>query len=207
MKKSLLIYRNFNKGSRKRGFTIVELVIASGMFLTATLIIVGALVSLDIATRKARATRIAMDNVGAAVDTISRSLRTGYHYHCVASGNFGLISVPSDCQPAGSTGGGGSTTMAFESQSGDPLNSNDQWVYRLNNGSIERSTDSGSTYVALTAPEIRITTLRFWVDGTAIGSQQPFATILIRGIASTSAKTFTEFNIQTTVSQRTPNFF
>ncbi len=196
------------KKNPTKGFTLVELIVASGMFLAATLIIVGAVLSLEAASRKARATRIAFDNVGAAMDSLSRSIRMGSRFHC---GTFTAASIqnPADCEMSrsGVVINGGENIFAFERQGGDTSNANDQYVYRLNAERIERSTNSGLSYVALTAPEIRITTLRFWVGGTAIGNEQPYVTMLVRGVASTSAKTFTSFNIQTTVSQRTPNFF
>ena len=73
------------------------------------------------------------------------------------------------------------------------------------NGQIERSKDGGATWEAMTAPEINIEQLKFWVGAVNTGTQQPYVTMVIRGIASTSAKTLTSFNVQTSVSQRVPN--
>jgi Tfp pilus assembly protein PilW len=188
------------------GFTLVELTIASAMFITATLIIVGAIISLESASRKARATRVAFDNVGAAMDSMSRTIRMGGRFHCDVLDTSVAIDQPKSC-PVNNTGSNGATSFVFENQGGDTSVATDQYVYRLNAGSIERSTNGGATYIALTAPEITITTLKFWVDGTTIATDQPYVTILVRGTASTSAKTYTTFDIQTTISQRTPNLF
>lgn len=110
-----------------------------------------------------------------------------------------------------SSGGGGDTFLAFENQLGDPLTANDQFAYRLVGGRIERSKDAGRItpppeYLSLTAPEITITDLRFYVTGTTAGSDQPYVTILIRGLVSAGTISSTAFDIQTTIGIRTPNF-
>lgn len=189
--------------NHKRGFTIIELVVSSGLFITATLIIIGSVVSLEAASRKTRATRIAIDNVGAAIESMSRTMRTGSNFHC---GTFTTSSITTR-QSCVTGGSGGQSIIAFESQQGSRSIATDQHVYMLQGTTIMRSTNSGANYVALTAPEISITSLQFWVGGVTAADEQPFVTMVIRGRAVTSAKTSTDFNIQTTISQRTPNFF
>ncbi len=200
--------------NKVRGFTLLEMIVATSVFMIAMVIIVGSLVSLNEESRKARTVRIVTDNLSAAVDSMSRNMRMGSAYHC-GCGTSGTPSTPGDttfpdgprsCIMTDSLGNGGDVCMAFESESGGTGTSSDQVVYRLSNNRIERSTDGGTSYLPLTAPEIKITDLRFYVYGVTLSDDQPVVTMTVRGTAALSAKTATDFNIQTTVEARTPNF-
>lgn len=215
MKKSL----NNNVGSTKRredspcsrplrrgltsGFSLLEMIVAIGIFLTALVIILGALVSINTAARKARSERIVADNLSAAIDSMSRSIRTGGTFHCDCAGT--ATTTPMDCPMTDNVGGGGASCLVFEGQQGDSNNINDQIAYKLSGGSIRRSTDNGVTYLPLTAPELAISNLQFYVYGSAAATNQPVVTLVIRGSAATTARTATTFNLQTTVSALTPN--
>lgn len=186
----------------RAGFSLLEMIIAIGIFLTAFTIILGALVSVNDAARKTRSERIVADNLSAAIDSMSRSVRVGTRFHCSCGGTF---TTPQDCPMTNTAGDGGGACLAFEGQFGDTGNSGDQIVYRLNGGSIERSTNSGATYFPLTAPELHMTNLKFYVYGTAPGVDQPVITMIVRGTASTTVRTATAFDVETTVSAYTPN--
>jgi len=192
------------------GFTLIEMTVASSMFITAVVIIMGALVSLESASRKVRATRIAMDNIGAAIDSMSRTMRMGSTFNC------GCENPSQDPRPCMMTLAPNDidygTCVAFEHQSGDINNPNDQFWYRHGvhangNGQIERSKANGivGSWETMTAPEINITDLKFWIGGVSASTEQPYITMVIRGTASTGPKISSSFNIQTTVSQRVPN--
>lgn len=189
-----------------RGFSLIEMVVASGMFLTAVVIIAGALVSLETASRKVRATRIAMDNVGAAIDSMSRTMRMGNTFNCGCGGV--AMDTQVECVMGNNPATSGGTCIAFEHQNGDINSAADQFMYRIQNGQIQRSKLSGAvgSWEAMTAPEITITDLKFWVGGVLpVYTKQPYVTMVIRGTALTGPKSSTTFNVQTTVSQRVPN--
>lgn len=193
------------------GFTLVEMIVAMGVFTLSMLIIVGSLVSLNNASRKARTERIATDNLSAAIDSMARSMRMGTSFHC-GCGGAGDPTFPTgtlDC-PMDAFGGGGAQCIAFEGQSGTS-NPNDQIVFRFFNGHLQRSTQGGAllpvnTYLDMTAPEIVVTNLKFYLRGSAASVDQPVITMNIRGKSGVQAKTTTDFNLQTTISPRTPNF-
>ena len=187
----------------KSGFTLIEMIVSTSLFITAMLLIVGAMVSLENASRKARTARIATDNVTAALDSMSRNIRMGTNFHC---GCGGVLTTPLNCPMTDTLGGGGDVCLAFESQTGDVLNGADQYVYRISGNRIQRSTDSGTSYLDLTAPEINMSLLRFYVTGTEVNLRQPYVTMVMRGVASSSNKTTTTFDVQTTIGVRTPNF-
>lgn len=200
----IMIFRETQLGrTTKGGFTLIEMIVSTSLFVTAMLLVVGAMVSLENASRKARTARIATDNVTAALDSMSRNIRMGTNFHC---GCAGTLTTPLNCPMTDATGIGGDVCLAFESQGGSLLDTTDQYVYRLSGNRIERSTNSGGGYLALTAPEINISLLRFYVTGTEVSLRQPYVTMLVRGVATSSSKTTTTFDIQTTIGVRTPNF-
>lgn len=199
------------KRNTKAGFSLIEMIVSMSIFLIAILIVIGALISLSDASRKARSVRVVTDNLSAALDSMSRSVRMGGYYHCgcgdpTTLGDTTFPDLPRDCPMTDALGSGGDACFAFEGQYGDPLNVNDQIIYRLFDHRIQRSTDSGVTFKNLTAPEIDISALRFYVHGTLPNQDQPMVTMVLRGTAKTTERTATEYNIQTTISGRTPNF-
>lgn len=192
------------------GFTLLEMLVSTSLFIVAMLVIVSALISLETASRKARTIRIAADNVSAAVSSMSRAIRMGSYIHCGCTGLPTVLAQPQDCEISGVGTGelpaSGNTCIAFEAQNGNPLIDTDQYVYRLWNNRIQRSVNSGVDWLDMTAPEIRIDALAFYVGGTTLNADQPYVTMLVRGTAtSSSVKVNTTFDIETTVAVRTPN--
>lgn len=197
-----------------KGFTLIEMIVATGIFTIVMLVVVGSLISLNNESRKSRSIRLVTDNLSSAIDSMSRNVRMGSYYHC-GCGTAGSPSTPGDanypdgprdCPMIDSLGNGGDQCLAFESQFGATALSADQYVYRLSNNRIQRSKDGGVTFIDLTAPEIRINDLRFFVQGSTPDAHQPVITLFIRGTASVTPKMATDFNIQTTLGSRTPNY-
>jgi len=198
---------------KNAGFTLVEIIVATGLFAAVMLIAVGSLMSIIDANRKAQSQQIVMNNLSAALESVTRTIRVGASYHCGASGT---LTSPQDCA-------GGESYFAFkprEAIEGSVL-STTRYVYRHNTdasgGFIEMSRDGGSSWSRLTAPEIDVQGFRFYVagacpkDGSIICTSdnvaasrlaQPRALITIYGSAQISAKTRTNFHVQTSVTQR-----
>ena len=200
--------RSVCPGRITSGFSLLEMIVAIGIFLTALMIILGALVSINDAARKARSERIVTDNLSAAIDSMSRSIRTGSNFHCGCGGGGdpGFPTTARDCTMTDTVGSGGDICLALEGQQGNVNNVADQIVYKLSGGRIQRSTDSGASYLFLTAPELSIANRKFYVYGaTTPKVDQPAVTMLIRGSASTTQRTATNFDVETTVSALTPN--
>jgi hypothetical protein len=179
------------------------MIVAIGIFMVSMLIIVGSLVSLNNASRKARTERIVTDNLSAAMDSMTRSIRMGTSFHCGCAGSF---DTPSDCPMSDTLGNGGDQCLAFEGQSGSSVTAADQIIFKLSGGRLQRSTNGGISYLDMTAPEISITNLKFYLRGSTVDEDQPIITMNIRGKSGAHAKTMTDFNLQTTIAPRTPNF-
>jgi len=190
------------KQNLRNGFTLVELIVALALFATVALISAGALLSVADANRKAQVLKSVMNNLNFALESMSREIRVGSNYYCndVVEGT-----VPPGFASRRNCVNGGNF-LAFEASDGNSDTPNDQIIYRLNNGRIEKSINGGSSFSGLTAPEVSIddgTGLRFYVTGAPEGdSAQPKVLIILSGQAGTKDRVVTRFDIQTTVSQR-----
>lgn len=195
-----------------RGFTLIEMLVATGLFLAVLTIVVGAIISIQYGAKKARNMRIAMDNINMALESISRDIRTGTTIHC----DRGITPITTwrNCPRTDADGNGGADSIALEAQGGDAFSSGDQHVYRLCGGRIERSKtgDPGGSipcgtlpFSPITAPEISVELLNFQVHGAEIDRNQPFVRIMIRGTIGTSPKDRATFTVQTFVTPRAPN--
>lgn len=191
---------NFPHGSGK-GFTLIEMMVAVSIFSIVMMVGVGALLSLIEANRRAQAINSVMNNLNAALESMTRSIRVGTAYYCQASATSPSPSILED--PQNCTDG---KLLAFERSGGDTSDPTDQVVYRLNGTQLERSLDSGATWVALTAPEVSIDSFSFYVVGSvslsgAGDTIQPRVLMRIIGSAPVPGGT-TDFNVQASVAQR-----
>lgn len=196
-----------------RGFTLIEIMVAVSIFAIVMLIGVGALLTMVEVNKRAQGINSVMNNLNAAVEQMSRSIRVGSTYYCgessVAPSPL-ILSLPNDCANQGGL------LLAFEETGGDPDDITDQVVYRLNGTQLERSLCSGANqtcaggqkhgaWVAITAPEVEITNFRFYVTGSTPFSggdfEQPRVVMVIRGTADVQGGP-TEFTIQSSVTQR-----
>ena len=186
-----------------RAFTLIELMVAVSIFAIVMLIGVGALLSLVETNRRAQAINAVMNNLNAAVESMSRSMRVGTTYYCSDSSIPPAPTALDDAQDCPDPDEGG-ILLAFEPAEGDASESNDQVVYRLNGTQLERSLFSGAsnTWVALTAPEVSIDTFNFYVIGAPRGDGiQPRILMRIKGSATVPGGT-TQFTIQSSIVQR-----
>lgn len=168
----------------KKGFTLIELMTAVSIFSIVMTISMGSIVGIFDANRKSRSLKTVLNNLNLAVESMSKEIRFGTNYHC----GSGDITEPQDC-PSGDT-----LVSILSSDS-------TQITYRLNDKSIEKQIDDGG-YISLTAPEIIVDDLTFYVLGARSEDLfQPKVLIKIKS-HSGEGKGRSDFTLQTTVSQR-----
>lgn len=181
----------------ERGFTLVEMIVAIALFSVVMLVSVGALLALVNANRKAHALQSVMNNLNIALDGIVRATRMGSTYHCGAGGAGAPLSS-TDCAV-------GDSVFAFEpfgNTTSDP-----PWIYSYATdengvGRVYKS-ENGQAAVPITAPEVSIDDLQFYVVGTTRGdSVQPRVVIVVKGTAGLSQSYKTTFHIEATAVQR-----
>ncbi|MBU0723185.1 hypothetical protein KKH46_03190, partial [Patescibacteria group bacterium] len=173
-----------------------EMIVSLGLFTVILFISMQALLSMVDANHKAQSLRAAMDNLNLSLEEMARNITQGNTYHCGAGG-----SIEDELLCAT-----GENYLALESYTGDPLDSTDQFVYKLEAETLKKSVNSGANFKNVTAPSIKIEHLKFYVsDNDASGSDEPPRVIIsIQGTAGTQQGVISSFNIQTTAVQRTP---
>ncbi len=196
---SIFEFRAFHQ----RGFTLVEMMVAFGIFSIIMVVAVGSFVSLMEANHKTQELKTVVNNLHFAFENISRNIRTGSLYHCDIA--VSPLTAARDCSesPASSiiftTRDGRRMVYKYTPLAGG-LGVIDRAVVAA--GEEGRLSDPG-VYVPVTSPDIRIEQLRFYVDGTgASDMKQPRVLIVVKGSIQRKSKVPSLFNLETLVSQR-----
>ena len=193
-----------------QGFLLAELIVALFIFCLLVTIRSGSIIGLLDANRKTQSLKSVMNNLNLALDSMTKEIAVGKDYDCDWEGE------PTDC----SFTSGGATTMSFisnEDIDGNP-ETEDRITYRFQVGSegasgyIERriSTANGGLAIPMTSPEVNITNLSFFVDGTTPFTEgdyfQPRVVIWIDGVTIDRPRDVeSSFHVQTSVTQRVPD--
>lgn len=184
-----------------RGFSLVEVVVAVGLFAVVMLVSITALLALIDANRKARALESVINNLNIALDGMVRAARVGSNFHC----GPGDPTVVQDCSSIDDADEN-HYLFAFEPLSGDPGDPADQWIYTYDpvTKRLYKAEGVGSTPLPITAPEISIDEFKFFVVGTTRDDiVQPKVVIVVKGTAGTGGdRTRSTFSIQATAVQR-----
>jgi type II secretory pathway pseudopilin PulG len=178
------------------------MLVSIALFLVILSIAMGSLVTLVDAGRKARAVRASIDNLTHALEEMTREVREGKRYHC----DHTDLTVPIDeFQECFATG---TSSLAFEPSRGSATSSTDQYVYWLDSSTnrIMRSADSGTSWTAITEPNITIDRLLFYVNSPEtewlVDEQHPHVLVVVGGRFTERGES-SEFSLQMTVTQRT----
>ena len=171
-----------------RGYTLLELIVAVGIFSIVMLAATGAYLSLIRLDREARATNDVVNNLSFAVDSMARAIRTGTQYKCnnsVASPN--CTDIP------------GGSSLGFQDSSGRAI------VYSLSNNQLMASVNGVS--FPMTDPRVSIDTLSFYVRGVgtstaALKALEPTVTFVMKGSMTTTSGTTRTFTLQSGATQR-----
>ncbi|MDE2031132.1 MAG: prepilin-type N-terminal cleavage/methylation domain-containing protein [Patescibacteria group bacterium] len=177
-----------NHSLKIKGFTLVEIMVSLSIFMIIMVIALGALVSASNDAGNARALRSAMDNVNFAMESMTRSLRTGSEYYCSNTITLPFSSATTrDCN--------GESGIAFM----PATSTNQDTAYISNNGALQVCHPN---CVDITSPDVSIDMLKFFVKGTSTTDNiQPSIYIIMKGTVTIKGVPNT-FAIQTMVSQR-----
>lgn len=212
--------RSVQSKPKNSGFTLVELIVSLALFSFVITICVGALLVLLGASQREQASQAILTNLGFALDSMTREIRTGYRYQCETVGDNQVDTVFDDQDDAanindtstcsqGAPGlsarntaisfveGGSSLTGGGSARIAYIIDLNDETIYRRigNSPARERIVSSG----------IRIVDGEFMVSGSDSledgDVDQPSVTIYLQAVDATGG-TDEVFTIQTTVTQR-----
>lgn len=188
--------RNNSKIKNKKGFTLIEMMVAVSIFVIVAFIVVSTLLAMSYSYKKAQRLRILMDNLGFSLQSMSINIREGIDYD--QSG----CSSDQDCVKF----------TPIDSWLSTP--SGNAVCYSLEGTNVRKceiageadscpcSPGTGSLFVS---PEIKVSTLKFIIDPSPSPSNrfiQKKIKIMIAGEAGAVPREKTNFFIQNTVSQR-----
>lgn len=172
------------------------MLVSVAIFTAVATIALGALLAMSESDRKAQTLKSVINNLNFSLDAMSRAIRTGVDYHCDVT--QGTVTTPRDCASAP-----GATSIAFLSAEGQTVR------YCRGEGSTCDSSKSavlvskgGGGYAPLTASEVEITNLQFFVTGAEDPSLQPHVVMLLSGTVQVSGSQTSTFDLQTSVTQR-----
>ncbi|HEY4494976.1 MAG TPA: type II secretion system protein [Candidatus Paceibacterota bacterium] len=158
--------------NNESGLTMIELIVAMGIFGLVVSMTAGIFVLSIISQRRIIALRNTEDNIRFAIEAMAREMKTGQNFS------------------------GGGSSIAFTNARGEAA------VYRLNGNVIEKSSDGGASYSAVSGAEIVVNYLNFYLMGQAIGDGlEPRVTVAI-GVTSSVGNQTANLKIQTTISER-----
>ena len=196
---SKFFFRNCNKKTISNlvsGFTLIELMVATSIFVIIMLASMSSLFVMLDATKSSKALRFAMDNVNFAMESMTRSIRMGKNYYCVQAGDAmpSELDVTNDCQNGG-------TLFSFI-----PQESTTRVGYKIANvanstyHTIEKCDDTFGC-IPVISPDVNIEKLKFFVKGSSDDDIQASVYIIIKGTVMVKGVA-TSFAIQTLASQR-----
>jgi prepilin-type N-terminal cleavage/methylation domain-containing protein len=217
------------KGERekKRGFTLVEIIVSLALFTVVAVIAVGAFLRILAANKQSQALQTAMNNANFALESMVRELRVGSNYVCFDGSDSSPISSLSSL-PAGqfhkttncNLGTFPWPGIAFYSSVTAPLGGgtfcNLVHAYRLGqtSGTIEKAEqtvcngplgNNTNYFNPLTSSDLKIQQMGIEVDSSQYG--QPKVFILLNGYtgSGSNARDTSTFTIQSTADQRLMN--
>lgn len=182
----------------KKGFTLIEVMVAVSIFTMVMLVATGAVFSIVEANKKTHSLKSVMTNLDFALESMTRNIRVGTGYVCMDSSG----SHRGDCFD-GDVGLHLTSNIAAGLNQGNmhleyTFKKDENGVGRIYRQFLEQDTSP----IPITAQEINITDMKFFVTGSLQDDyKQPKVVIILRGYAGTG-ETQSSFNIQTTVSQR-----
>jgi prepilin-type N-terminal cleavage/methylation domain-containing protein len=167
----------FRSRKTTTGFTLIELMVSVALFAIVVMISMAAILSVVDSTKKAQSMKSVMNNLNFALETMTRSIKTGT--------NLGVIQGDSNTK----------SSVSVKDQNSKQL------TYSLGSGLAANSIVRNGTE-AITAPEVNIDNLKFF-DGTIMNGQ-PSVIMVVQGTVKLSERVSSEFSIQTAITQRAP---
>ncbi|MFT7644712.1 MAG: prepilin-type N-terminal cleavage/methylation domain-containing protein [Candidatus Paceibacteria bacterium] len=210
------------RSTSQLGFSLVEMIVSLGLFSVVITISVGALLMLVATNEQLQSEQTVMTNLSFAIDSMTREIRTGTNYYCVARANpGGLFSTAADQSTLDGTndcdeGNSGSRSLqgiSFIEGGNSVTGGADRILYFYdqtgfeNDGKIMRRVGNDAPQ-SIVSSGIYITNAEFFVSGSESLDSDPTevdqaaVTIFIEARES-SDSTGKPYRIQTTVVQRT----
>lgn len=203
--------------SRQKGFTLVEMIVSLAIFAVVSVVALGALLRITDANKKSQSLKTGINNLNFALESMSREMRVGANYYCDHA-------VPNFSTPSALSSGRSCNIVSIQDSTQDwyiAFTSSKQnvaktcnlifaYYYNSDKLSLQKGeqnsngncTDSipSANFADLISPDVKITDVIIHVN--AGSGAQPKAFFWLKGHVGDRAREKTEFELQTTVSQR-----
>ncbi len=169
----------YKKANLVSGFTLIELMVATSIFVMVMLSAMGSLFVLLNAAKNSRALRFSIDNVNFAMESMSRSIRMGTNYYCLSEGESLNLSEGleknRDCPEGG-------TSFAFIPQ-GVTTSRIAYILKKREDGSGTRTLERCSLdgCVEIVSSNVDIEKLKFFVNGAVDEERQASVYMIMKG--------------------------
>lgn len=222
--------KDFSGHSRQGGFLVIELIVAITIFGIVMSICIGSLIMVVDSNRKVQALQSVLNNLQITLDSVTKTLAAGHQYYCGEDSNF---NDTLDCSFEDTASDHYAISFISNENLDGESDTCDAMIYRFNAGTdepedgfVERqryvadreydvnglpigcgSWQSTEDWVRMTAPEVNIVDLKFFVTGSTPGApEQPKVSIVAKGDASSGPRgERTSFLVQTLVTQLIPD--
>jgi prepilin-type N-terminal cleavage/methylation domain-containing protein len=182
------------------GFTLIELMVSLTVFAIVMVVSTSTLLTMVNANAKAQALYSATSNLSFALDSMTREIRTGFHYYCT-NAIENDIAADTSTRNCDTTAG---QYIAFTRERDDG-----RMAYRLSGGKIQQNVGPG--WQDITAEDVVIDVFTLTVKNTDSNTTnlpmnteiyQPTVDLFIKGHVNNGLDTDTDFHIQTHIVQR-----
>lgn len=168
-------HRNKYKKNQK-GFTLIEMLVSVAIFAIVLTIILGTIVTIVDTSRKTRSMTEVMNNLNFAFESMTRTLKTAKEINDIGSGGTIITAVNQDNKKV---------CYKFE----------DQKILKA----VVDKEQPCNDYIELTSNDVKITS--YFLQRKTY-EEQPRILFSIKGRVETAKGIFSEFTMQTMVSQR-----
>ena len=159
-----------------RGYTLIELIVAVGLFAIIMTLASGAYLIMVGVNRQAQSTATGINNLSFALESMTRNVRTGTAYTPISANSFSFTNQD-----------GIVLTYSLGSQPGP-------------SGTVGTIALNGTP---LTDPLVDITSLTFYTSDTASSNTyQPYVTITLSGTVSAGPGKTQSFSVETSAAMR-----
>ncbi|MDD5050415.1 MAG: type II secretion system protein [Candidatus Pacebacteria bacterium] len=210
------------KKTQNSGFTLIEMMVAVSIFAIVMTISMAALLNIIAINRKSQAVKTVMNNLNFAMEEMSRDIRFGLDYECEDRGFYDTTSPPNKAGKGCVAGVSNpfislkfrgirdsATKIVYYYLAPQTLDTSCSSIYKQTRNLSNTITGDNP----ITAPEVCIknnagdsnTGLKFFVQSAArTDDTQARVLIILEGHAG-AGQSKTDFNLQTTVTQRQIN--
>lgn len=207
-----LLFSYNKKNLQARGFTLVELLVATAVFIFVITLTTGALFSAQSLNVRLQQTQAIMDSLNLGVELMIRDARYGSNFYCTTT--VQNIAGRRSCPHSASGSQSGSVLVLSPPVAlrGSTNVLTDRVVYFVSGGVLYKNEyPTGTTArlnIQITPNDVNVSSISFFVTGAESVSEgdlnQPVITFSLRGVTipAKQSERSVEFNIQTTVVPR-----